>query len=83
MGNEYGKSKVPSELILKDPSQVNTEKGSSRIVLMIDSNSLANLDAEEMQAAKTASYIMTDANFSLQAYVAQIETLIEQDKTNS
>ena len=81
-GFEQGKVKVPGGLLLKDRTQINTDKGSKRAVLLLDSASLSNMDKETKQAVKTATYVMTDSDFSIQAYVAQIESLIEQDKDN-
>ena len=50
---------------------------------MLDSASLTDMSDETIQVLKTASYVMTDADFSLSAFVAKIEALVEADESNA
>ena len=74
---------MPGGLILKDPSQINTEKGSKKVVMLLDGASINKLQPETLQAVKTASFVITDVEFVFQQYVQKLETLIEEDKENA
>ena len=50
---------------------------------MLDSASLIDLSDDTIQTLKTASFVMTDADFSLSAFVAKIEALVEIDESNA
>ena len=53
------------------------------MLVPLNSSSLQTLsDKTVLEILKTTMYVLTDTNFSFEAFIAKIEPMIEQDASN-
>mmetsp|Transcript_6102 Transcript_6102/g.7313 ORF Transcript_6102/g.7313 Transcript_6102/m.7313 type:complete len:158 (-) Transcript_6102:98-571(-) len=79
-GFDQGNVKLASGQLLKDISQINSEKGSKKALLLVGSQSIRDFSNETQQSLKSATCVMTDSGFNIEEFVAKIEPLMDSDK---